>query len=354
MIFHKLKVRKRIQETSETCSLQFIVPEELKNTFLYKPGQYLTLKLLIDGDEERRAYSISSCPTTDDFIQITIKNIDGGFVSNYLVKNVTEDDELEVLPPLGNFTVEPKSENKIQYVMIAGGSGITPLMSMIKSILTSEPLSKIILLYSNKNERNIIFKDELNKLLENYPNSLKIYHFISNQEHTNNEYFGRLNSELFKNLILEKIDNPKDAEYYLCGPTSLMQSIEQSLDDYGILKEKIHKESFVSSNLYDDEAAKQPLPDFETRNIKVRVYGQEYEFTVENDENIITAGIKNGLIFPYSCQIGACSTCRAMLVSGNVFMEIREGLTDAEVEQGYILTCQAHPMSDDVIVDFDY
>lgn len=354
MLFHKLQVLKRIQETSDTCSLQFIVPEELKNTYIYKPGQYLTLKLLIDGNEERRAYSISSCPTTDSFIQITIKNIDGGFVSNYLVNNVAEADELEVLPPLGNFTVEPKSENKIQYVMIAGGSGITPLMSMIKSILNSEPLSTIILLYSNRNQNNIIFNDGLNQLLENNSNRLKIYHFISNQEQNSNEYLGRLNTELFKNLILDKIDNPKDAEYFLCGPTSLMQSIEQSIDEYSISKAKVHKESFVSSNLYDDEASKPQLPDFENRNIKVRVYGQEYEFTVEKDENIITAGIKNGLIFPYSCQIGACSTCRAMLVSGNVFMEIREGLTDAEVEQGYILTCQSHPMSDDVVIDFDY
>ncbi len=353
MEFHKLQVKKRIQETSDTCSLQFAISEELKNLFQYKSGQYLTLKLNIEGNEERRAYSISSCPITDSFIQITIKNIDGGFVSNYLVNNIAEGDWLEVLPPLGNFIVEPSANKRIQYIMIAGGSGITPLMSMIKSILIAEPSSNIVLLYSNRYQDNIIFKDELDQLAVRYPDRFAIHHFISRQD-GNTQYFGRLTPELFKSVILEKIKSLQETEFYLCGPTSLMQSIEQSIDEYGIARTKVHKESFVSSNMYDDETAKPQLPEFQSRNIKVRVYGQGYEFVVEKEDNIITAGIKNGLIFPYSCQIGACSTCRAKLISGDVFMEVREGLTDAEVEQGYILTCQSHPMSDDVLVDFDY
>lgn len=354
MEFHKLQVTKRIQETKDTCSLQFSIPEEIKSIFKYKPGQYLTLKLNIEGNEERRAYSISSCPTTDDFIQITIKNIDGGFVSSFLVNNIYEGDWLEVFPPLGNFTVDPNPENKKNYVMIAGGSGITPLMSMIKSVLVGEPNSNILLLYSNRYSDNIIFKNELNDFVSQYPNRLVIHHFISKENIDQNNFYGRLSPEVFKKIAIEESSNFQDAEYYLCGPTSLMQSIEQTIDELQIPKSKLHKESFVSSNLYDEESAKPELPEYQTRDIRVRVYGQEYNLRVEKEDNIITAGIKNGLIFPYSCQIGACSTCRAKIVSGDVYMEVREGLTDAEVEQGYILTCQSHPMSDDVVIDFDY
>lgn len=354
MEFHKLQVIKRIQETTDTCSLQFYVPEELKGVFTYKSGQYLTLKLNINGSEERRAYSISSSPNIDEFIQITIKNIDGGFVSNFLVKNTKEGDWLDVLPPLGNFIVEPCLENKKNYIMIAGGSGITPLMSMIKSILLNELSSNILLLYSNRFSDNIIFNNELNQLLATNPHRFRIYHFISKENINQNNFFGRLSPELFKKIILSDTPYVKDAEFYLCGPTSLMQSIEQIIYELAIPKSRVHKESFVSTNFYDEDSAKPELPEYQTRDIKVRVYGQEYDLRVDKEDNIITAGIKNGLIFPYSCQIGACSTCRAMLISGNVFMEIREGLTDAEVEQGYILTCQAHPMSDDVVIDFDY
>lgn len=354
MEFYKLQVIKRIQETADTCSLQMNVPEEHKNIFKYKSGQYITLKLFIDGKEERRAYSISSCPSTDNNLQITVKNIDGGFVSEYLVNNVAEGNFLDVLPPLGNFIVEPNPSKKINYVMIAGGSGITPLMSMIKSILFLEPNSNISLFYSNKSQENIIFYNELIQLFDQFPNRLNIYHFLSKQESNSNKYYGRLTPELFKRIITEKINDKNNIEFYLCGPTSLMQLIEQSIDELGFAKSKIHKESFVSSNLYDDEAQAQNMPEFEAHEIKVRVYGQEYSFRVDKDENIITAGIKNGLIFPYSCQIGACSTCRAKLISGDVYMDVREGLTDAELEQGYILTCQSHPMSDDVVVDFDY
>lgn len=354
MEFYKLQINKRIQETEDSCSFRFLIPNEFKSTFKYKPGQYLTLKLKIDNNEERRAYSISSCPFTDDFIQVTIKNIDGGYVSSYLVNNVKEGDWLEVLPPLGNFTIEPNHQKQHNYIMVAGGSGITPLMSMLKSILIAEPLSKIVLLYSNRYKDNIIFLDELNRLNTEYYDRLKIYHFISKEVVQQNNYFGRLTPELFNDLVLSKISNIDSVDFYLCGPTSLMQSVEEMILESNVPRSKIHKESFVSTNLLDDEATKPALPEFQTRNIKVRVYGQQYDLTVEKGDNIIIAGIKNGLIFPYSCQIGACSTCRAKLVSGEVFMEVKEGLTEEEIKQGYILTCQSHPMSDDVVVDFDY
>jgi len=354
MEFYKLQINKRIQETDDSCSFRFVIPDELKDIFKYKPGQYLTLKLIIDNKEERRAYSISSCPFTDNFIQITIKNIDGGFVSNYLVNNVTESDWLDVLPPLGNFVIEPNEHIQHNYIMVAGGSGITPLMSMIKSILIVEPKSKVTLLYSNRYKNNIIFLDELNRLYQQYPDRLSIYHFISKQTVEQTNFYGRLTPELFRSLILDKISDINSTDFYICGPTSLMQSIEQEIIARQIPQTKIHKESFVSTNFYDEEGTKPTLPEFQKRDIKVRVYGQEYALTVEKDDNIITAGIKNGLIFPYSCQIGACSTCRAKLVSGDVFMEVKEGLTEEEVKQGYILTCQSHPMSDDVVVDFDY
>lgn len=354
MEFYTLKIRKRIQESSDSCSLQFSVPQELKNAFNYKSGQYLTIKLNIDAKEERRAYSISSCPTCDDPIQITIKNIDGGLVSSYLVSNVKEGDILEVFPPMGNFVLEPNPETQKQYFMLAGGSGITPLMSMLKTVLFNEPLSKVVLIYSNRFPENIIFKDELEKLAKKYSDRFKIYHFISRANQEDMAYFGRLEPELFKEIALKHTNgNFDNAEFYLCGPTSLMQSIENLILEFDIPKSKIHKESFVSSNLYDEDEKPQHA-EYQDHTIKIRVYGQEYDLHVQKEDNIITAGIKNGLIFPYSCQIGACSTCRAMLVKGKVHMEITEGLTDVEIKQGYILTCQAHPMSDDVLVDFDY
>lgn len=350
MEFYKLPVIQKKQETVNSCSLFFNIPENLAENFKYKAGQYLTIKIQLENREERRAYSISSAPNLDDLVRITIKNIDGGLVSSYLVNNVHEGDILEIMPPQGNFTVDPDPSNQKTYILIAAGSGITPLYSIAKTILHFEPNSKVILFYSNRKPSDIIFYDELKDLEHSFAGNLKILHFIS-QNPDKQKYYDRLNPIMFEELLKENLHSSDDVDFYLCGPTSFMQMVESKLLEMNFAQEKIHKESFTADVEKSNETE---YFEYQDRKIKIKVYGQEYEILVEKGDNIITAGIKNGLILPYSCQIGACSTCRAMLVSGKVNMHVREGLTDNEIKQGYILTCQSYPLTDDVVIDFDY
>lgn len=356
IIFYSVKIKDKIQETQEAVSLLFDIPKALEEYFQYKPGQYITLKVIVNGIEEHRAYSISSNPYANEDLRITIKKVEEGLISNYLVNQIKVGDEIEIMPPLGHFIYEPKLGNVNNYILAAAGSGITPLFSILKSILTKEPQSKIYLFYQNRFEDSIIFKNELENLQKNHSNQLKIYHFLSRGTNSNSLKFtaGRLNSDDFVKIVKQNVENYfENSEFYICGPQHFMREIETGIANLSIPKNRIHKESFTVEKDQEENQTTDSRVELIDRKVKIRIYGEEKEIIVKADETVTTAAKNAGLQPPYSCQIGACSTCRAKVVSGKVIMDEREALTDEEIQQGYVLTCQTHPISNDVFINFD-
>ncbi len=360
MSSHILKIKKLIKETDKAISISFDIPIELKSVFNYKPGQFLTLKPEINGKTYKRAYSISSSPNVDEDLTITIKAIDGGFVSNHLVNNLHPDDFMQVQSPAGKFTFDFKPENQNQYVFFAGGSGITPVMSLIKSALTLEPKSRISLFYSNRDENSIIFKQQIEYLEKKYYDRFKIVHILSRASDDWIGFRGRIDKNRALALINDFIQNPKSntTHYFLCGHQGMMNEIMECFDILKISKNNIHKESFNKLNVngFDSNNYINVSPNNKQivrKKIKIKIYSETFDLFVEPDETILTAALRENLDPPFSCQIGACASCRAKLVSGKVIMDERDALTEDEIEQGYILTCQSHPVTDDVVVDYD-
>ncbi len=356
--FRKLKVKKVKRETHDSVSLTFKIPAELKNEFVYKSGQYLTIKVPVDDKNNRRAYSISSSPFLDEDITVTIKKLDMGLVSVYLNDKVTEGDELEVMPPLGHFTLDFNPNASRDLVLFAGGSGITPLYSIMRSMLHIEENSRVLLFYANRKKEGIIYSNELHQLEKQYPDRLKIVYSLTEYDDNWNGFKGRFNKSSYMDIINQIVANKvTDAEYFLCGPYGMMLEAETAMDSLGVPIAKIHKESFTAPQIdetSDEQQMKiQTHKELVTRKIRVAMYGEEAEFFVEPDETITSAAQRNGIDAPVSCQIGACCTCVAKVRSGKVYMDERESLTDEEIANGFILACQSHPLTDDVFVDFD-
>lgn len=357
--FYLLKIKNLTRETHDTVSISFEIPNDLKSTFAYKQGQYLTLKVPVNGVENRRAYSICSSPVNDTDLTIAVKKVDDGVVSRYLNDSLKVGDYLEIMPPMGNFVVDVSEDSQRHYVMIGAGSGITPLISMIKTILHVESKSQVILIYQNRSTDSIIFQNELEKLAVKYENRLVIVHILSRPESDWTGLSGRLNAEKIKRLINNiEIKNIFSAQFYLCGPQGMMHEAETALKELNVATHQIHKESFTAPlpKIVDESEHNILLKQEEeltTRTVKLRLYGENYVYEVEPDETVLTAAMREGYDPPFSCQIGACSTCRAKLVSGKVLMDERDSLTDDEIEEGFILTCQSHPLTDDVLIDYD-
>ncbi len=351
MNFYKLQCSQIIRETNDAVSICFSIPDDLKDVFNYQAGQYLTLKVDIDGQEERRAYSISSVPKVDKDIKITIKSLEGGKVSVYFPHNIKQGDYAEVMPPMGNFTFIPDFTRSQNYSLFAAGSGITPLFSILKSILLFEPMSKVDLFYSNRYENEIIFAAELKELEEKYPKRLKVHHFLTKYDENWQYYRGRINYKQIGNILKNQENPKKKQDFYLCGPREYMSNIQNALAILEFPKNRIHRESFTADL---DSLNNDNRPELIDRNVQVRVYGKTHNLQVAKGDTIVAAGIKQNLILPYSCQIGACTTCRAKLISGKVYMDMHDGLSESDIKNNYILTCRAFPESDDVIIDLDY
>jgi len=363
--FHTLKVGKVIKETEDSTSLYFNVPDELKEAYEYKAGQYLTLKFDLNGKEYRRAYSICTSPLEHQ-MAVTAKRVHKGVISNHINDIAKEGLEIEVMVPDGKFTIDPDPEAQIDYYMFAGGSGITPMMALIKTIIEKEPMSVCHLLYGNRDENSIIFNEELIKLITKYEGQLTVRHILS--EPTQEKASGL--TSIFKKpkiswlgwkgfLDKEKInrffeENPKHGngqKYLICGPAPMMDMVTKSLDSLGIDKKEILIEYFSSPD--DPATAKAPSIDGGAYNIKVKLSGKEIDVAVPADKTILEAVIDAGYEPPYSCTSGACSTCVAKTKSGTITMDACYALDDDEVADGYILTCQAHPTSADVSIVFE-
>jgi ring-1,2-phenylacetyl-CoA epoxidase subunit PaaE len=352
--FHPLRVAQIVPETAEANSLRFDVPAELRDMFEFKAGQHLTLKTEIGGEEVRRNYSLCTAPDSGDWM-VTVKRIGGGLFSNWVGDQLKAGDTLEVMPPHGSFTTEFSATAKRHVVGIAGGSGITPVMSLLRTLLKSEPESRFTLLYGNRDSSSIIFLEELARLKDRYLGRLELYHFLDAEEGDVELFNGMLNRERLDDAIDHLIRSPEDvSDWFICGPGPMMDAAESALVDRGIGRERIHIERFTADRPKDSLV--RDISELQTKaaglTVSVTLDGRtrKVPFT---EGNILDSARAAGLPAPFACKAGVCATCRAKVTAGQVEMAARYGLTDEEVEDGYVLTCQSVPAGDGVAVDYD-
>lgn len=349
--FHTLTVSKITKQTSDTVSVAFNIPSNLKQDFEYTSGQYLTLKFTINGNEERRAYSLSSSPYTDDQHEVAVKKVENGIVSTYINEVLKEGDSIEVMPPQGNFIISPNASNAKHYVGVAAGSGITPIISMVKTVLNQEPNSKFTLIYGNKSKDSTIFNDELNAIDSSNFELISIY----SRENTGNSLTeGRIDQNKATALLKEKSDLLKADGFYMCGPEEMIAATAKSLENLGVNDDKVHYELFTTPVLLAKEV-KQEVSNFEGEAmVKVIYDDEEVEFSLNSKgETILDAAMENDVDVPFSCKGAVCCTCKALVTEGKATMTANYSLSEQEVAEGYILTCQAHPASEKLVVDFD-
>ncbi len=351
--FHSLKVADIMRETADAVSIAFEVPNSLKQEYNYKQGQYLTLKFNFDGEELRRSYSICSSPLEENELRVAIKKVKDGRISTYINDKVKAGDTMEVMIPMGNFYTELNPANKKNYILFAGGSGITPMMSILKTVLKSEPNSTVTLLYGNNDEASIIFKKQIDAVAATHLNRLKVVHILCNPPEGHSPLLTGLmtkekNIELFKNFVNIHFDN----EYFICGPGPMMENVKAALKELGIDESKIHIEYFITP-VNANDIKKTATPSVADATASIILDGDQHDIKLKPDETILEAALRIGLDAPYACQGGSCCTCRALLEKGEVVMAVNYALSSSEVKQGYILTCQSRPKTTTVVVNYD-
>ncbi len=353
--FYPIQVSEIHKETKDCASITFDIPEELKDHFLYKQGQHLTLKASVNGEEVRRSYSLCSSPLESKW-QVAIKRINGGVFSNYANDILKEGDVLELMPPTGSFFVEIDSSVAKNYVVFAAGSGITPILSIIKTHLASEPNSTFKLFYLNRNAKSIIFKEEIEALRNTYFGRLEIFYFLTKEQRDIPLLNGRFTSEKIKELTDKIIDVTSVDDCFICGPEEMIFLIRDELVNSGLSVDKIHYELFFSGATEEDKkrAAEAIEHKFEGTEVTIIDGGKEFHFEMDDDyDNILDGALSAGADLPFACKGGVCSTCKCKIVEGAVEMKINYALEEDEVAKGLVLSCQAVPTTEKVVVDFD-
>ena len=352
--FYPLEVAEIVAETPEAVSIRFHVPPELRDTFSFRAGQHLTLKAEMGGEELRRNYSLCTAPEEQDWM-VTVKRIGGGLFSNWVGDVLKAGDILDVMPPHGSFTTEFESGRRRHLVGIAGGSGITPVMSLLRTTLKAEPDSRFTLLYGNRDSASIIFLEELARLKDRYMDRLELFHFLAEEEGDIDLFNGMLDRARCDEAIEHLVQDSAGVDgWFICGPGPMMDAAEAALLDRGIDKDRIHIERFTADR--PPESLVKEMAELQSRAagiiMSVTLDGRtrRVEFT---EGNILDSARKAGLPAPFACKAGVCATCRAKVVGGKVEMAARYGLTDEEIAQGYVLTCQSVPAGEGVAVDYD-
>lgn len=349
--FHSLKVIDVVRETADAVSVAFEVPQNLKQEYKYKQGQYLTLKLNINGEEVRRSYSICSSPIEENELRVAIKKVQNGKVSSFINDKTKAGDVIDVMTPMGNFYSEMNPSNSKTYVLFGGGSGITPMLSILKTVLVSEPKSKITLFYGNNDEASIIFKKQIDDLEQKNTDRLKVYHILNTAPSTHPSLLqGMMTKEKNLALIENYVDLKADNEYFICGPTPMMDNVMAALKDVKAPEASIHIEYFTAPV---NENESKPKVATSAATATIIMDGDERVVELEPNETILEAALRIGMDAPYACQGGSCCTCRALIEEGKVDMAVNYALSKSEVERGYILTCQARAITPTVKVNYD-
>jgi ring-1,2-phenylacetyl-CoA epoxidase subunit PaaE len=330
------------------------VPDELREKFAFRAGQHLTLRATLGGEEVRRNYSLCTAPAEQDWM-VTVKRIGGGLFSNWVGDQLKAGDTVDVMPPHGSFTTEFDASNTRHLVGIAGGSGITPVMSLIKTLLREEPLSRFTLLYGNRDSSAVIFLEALAALKDKHLGRLELYHFLDAEEQDIDLFNGMLDRQRCDEAIAHLVPDAAEVDgWFICGPGPMMDSAEGALLDRGVAKERIHIERFTADRPAGAVAS-------EIAQLQTKAEGLSVAVTLDGrtrrvaftQGNILDSARAAGLPAPFACKAGVCATCRAKVTKGKVEMAARYGLTDEEVAEGYVLTCQSVPLGDGVAVDYD-
>lgn len=353
--FHPLTVTDIRRETRDSVVLSLAVPDAHRDAFRFTQGQYLTFRAVIDGEEVRRSYSICS-GVGEDVCRVGVKKVADGLFSTWVNESLRPGQQLEAMPPMGNFHVPLDPANRNHYVGFAAGSGITPLLSIIKTTLVQEPHSRFSLFYGNRASSTIMFREELEDLKNEHLGSFSLTHILSREQQDLDLFNGRIGREKCKQLFQHWLDVGTVDTAFICGPQHMMLEVSDSLQEHGLDKRQIKFELFATAG----SGPRRPAPRREGAaktnlcQATVALDGRARQFEFEkNTLTILDAAMREGMEVPYACKAGVCSTCRAMLVDGQADMDANYALEDYEIARGYILTCQAYPVSDKIIVDYD-
>jgi len=352
--FHALRVKDVVPETADANSIRLEIPPELRDRFVFKAGQHLTLRATIHGEEVRRNYSLCTAPADGDWM-VTVKRIGGGLFSNWVGNQLRAGDTLDVMPPHGSFTTEFSISKPRHLVGIAGGSGITPVMSLIKTLLREEPDSRFTLFYGNRDSSSVIFLEALAGLKDKHLGRFEIYHFLDQEEQDIELFNGMLDRVRLEEAIPALVPDAAEVDgWFICGPGPMMDAAEGALLDRNVARDRIHIERFTADRPPGEVTRE--IAELQTKaegvTVAVTLDGRtrKVPFTAGN---ILDSARASGLPAPFACKAGVCATCRAKVTKGKVEMAARYGLTDEEVEAGYVLTCQSVPLGDGVAVDYD-
>ena len=351
--FHKLKVKNIVNETKDTVAVSFDLPSNIADSFKFKAGQYLTLKCMVNGEECRRSYSLCSSPHNNEPLTVAVKKVTNGKVSNYINNDLSIGDEIEVMEPQGNFVIENQANQANKFVAFAAGSGITPVMSMIKDVANENSNTRFLLFYGNKTEQDVIFKNQLDDLVSD---RIEVHYLYTQQPASSDLLSGRINASKSSELMKSKMDWLNADGFFMCGPEQMIMDVKQSLQSFGVVDDKINYELFTVPVLMGNESKPVEVEeDFEGDSmVTVICDDEEVEFELSMDgDTILDAAMDEDLDVPFSCKGAVCCTCKAKVVEGKVIMDANYALSEQEVEDGYVLACQAHPASSKVIVDFD-
>jgi ring-1,2-phenylacetyl-CoA epoxidase subunit PaaE len=352
--FHRLAVHDLRRESADAVSLTFAIPPELAGDYAFAPGQYLTLRTTMDGEEVRRSYSICSGPD-DGELRIAVKKVDGGAFSSWAASELKAGDQLDVMTPTGRFGVAHAPDEARVHVGFAAGSGITPILSIVKGVLAREPNSRFFLFYGNRSTGGMLFREALEELKDRFMQRLSVFHVISGEEQDIPILHGRLIGEKVRVLLRALVPASIIDHIFICGPTAMSEDVEATCRELGIAADRIHVERFVSGQGGKPRpkavvAASAPPKAMASLIID----GKRRDVPVAEDESILDAALRAGMDLPFACKGGMCSTCRAKLVEGDVHMEVNYSLEPWELRAGFVLTCQARPVSGRVVVDYDH
>ena len=355
--FYQLKVKDVRPETADCVSVALEVPEELGDAFKFAPGQYLTFRRHHEDAEIRRSYSICVSPREKE-LRVAIKKVEGGKFSSHANEALKKGDILDVMPPMGNFSPKKSDVKEKHYLAFAAGSGITPIMSIMKTVLEDEPESSFTLIYGNRNRNTIIFREEVEGLKNKYMQRLRVYHILSREQMEVPLFNGRIDAQKCADFCDTLVDIKSVDEAFICGPEDMILAVRQQLVDLSMPSANVHIELFTSPDQpkasHEKWASDHAADKGPTSKVKVILDGTAFDMELAyNGESILDAALQHGADLPYACKGGVCSTCRCRVTKGEVDMEVNYALEDDDVANGFVLACQSHPKTAEVVIDFD-